>query len=450
MEMVFGDPRLPARFWAKIRVHPTLGCWEWIGARRNEYGAFAVSWDRKRTTVAQAHKHAFQTLIGPVPDGHELDHYLFDGPSSRCIGPTCALHVRPATPLENTMRSSSPASFNAAKEACPSGHPYTMVDSHGRRRCRDCKNATWRATAGKVRSKMGRLVIAALSASIIVAVDSPCFAGDAFLGRNWSRSYYAKDQDNGGSLKSDVAPAVAGNTNQGTNAATLPGCLNCDPPFIGVWGAMETVINGQSGNQLKPVGGIYLETPLTLGGDGTAAKPGTTLGRAFARLTVQPQPGASVPTEAAPTGTVLNFAGFEALAGAERVLGRSQGVTTGAIAAVWLGTRFSHDPAPLDNMKTGWGIGIKVRHTGGSYANGVCGTDSSIGDDGAVQCRTWGRLVMPKTKAIGSVYFDALMSFFQPQALDAAGQPIVSTSRHVMVLLGIGVNADAIFAAFKS
>lgn len=290
--------------------------------------------------------------------------------------------------------------------------------------------------------------------AVAMAVAAPVFAASPFVGRDW-RSRLAKQETDGGGAKTDVAPTVAANTNQGTTV-TSPACLNCDPPSIHLWAAYEGVINGASENQFKLVGGVALEAPLTLGGDGTEAHRGTTLGRAFARLTVAPIPGAAVlapppPVQAdpsaAPAPSFANFNGFEGLMGVERVVGRSQGVSTSVIASVWLGTRFSTDPEPLDNMKHGWGVGVGVKHSGGSEAKGVCGGDSSIGDDGAVQCRTWGRVMMPSTKGIGSVYFDALLSFFQPQELDAAGQPVPSTKRHVQVLLGVGVNADALWAA---
>lgn len=132
--MVFGDNRLPPRFWAKVRLDPNTGCLVWIGGRRDSrerYGAFNVGHGR----VIRPHRHAYITLIGPIPEGMELDHYLYPG---RCVGPECILHVRPVTHRENRLRGDCVAALNAAKDRCPYGHEYSR-DARGRR-CHTCVN----------------------------------------------------------------------------------------------------------------------------------------------------------------------------------------------------------------------------------------------------------------------------------------------------------------------
>ena len=110
----FGDPRLPARFWAKVNENgpvpahrPDLGpCWEWTGTRnRNGYGKF---WDGSKK--AWVHRWAFEALIGPIPDGLECDHLCHNGagclggpscPHRTCVNPA---HIEPVTHAVNDQR----------------------------------------------------------------------------------------------------------------------------------------------------------------------------------------------------------------------------------------------------------------------------------------------------------------------------------------------------------
>jgi hypothetical protein len=134
---VHGSPVLPARIWAKLRVTDS-GCWEWTGKRINGYGqVFAGG------TMVYVHRLAYTVFVGEIPDNHDLDHYLW--PDGDCIGPPCALHTRPATRRENTLRSAGFTSWNLAKEHCPAGHPYSgdnlYLNKKGYRDCRTCRRA---------------------------------------------------------------------------------------------------------------------------------------------------------------------------------------------------------------------------------------------------------------------------------------------------------------------
>ena len=90
--MDFGDPRLPAHFWSKVRVNPETGCWEWTASRLPAgYGRFAVN--RRMTT---AHRVSYAAAYGPIPPGMEVDHY-------RCYERSCVnpAHLRAATDKQN-------------------------------------------------------------------------------------------------------------------------------------------------------------------------------------------------------------------------------------------------------------------------------------------------------------------------------------------------------------
>ena len=95
---MFGDTRLPARFWNKIRVEN--GCWIWTGSqagggRLGRYGR--IWWEGKNRYT---HRVSYSVLIGPIPPGLDLDHKECD--RRLCANP---LHVAPATRRDNLLRS---------------------------------------------------------------------------------------------------------------------------------------------------------------------------------------------------------------------------------------------------------------------------------------------------------------------------------------------------------
>ena len=72
----FGDDRLPARFWAKVRVLEN-GCWECQGSKvPSGYGSFW--WQGKQH---RAHRLAYQVLVSLIPWWLEADHL--------CRNPSC-------------------------------------------------------------------------------------------------------------------------------------------------------------------------------------------------------------------------------------------------------------------------------------------------------------------------------------------------------------------------
>ena len=84
------------RFWRKVNKTPT--CWLWTGATRNGYGAFSVN--RK---AIPAHRFAWELLVGPIPNGHVIDH---DNPEYGCGNPACVnpAHLEPVPQGINNVR----------------------------------------------------------------------------------------------------------------------------------------------------------------------------------------------------------------------------------------------------------------------------------------------------------------------------------------------------------
>lgn len=132
----FGDERLPPRFWR--RVEDTGTCWLWQGSRLKGYGRAKVAGVPGR----YAHRMAYVSLVGPVPEGLELDHLCRQ---RCCVNPA---HLEPVTHHENVLRGNA-GKHLGVKTHCPRGHAYdevnTLVDRRGSRGCRECRNADARA-----------------------------------------------------------------------------------------------------------------------------------------------------------------------------------------------------------------------------------------------------------------------------------------------------------------
>lgn len=120
-------------------------CWEWTGARTKDgYGHLKIDGKARR-----AHRVLYQLLVGPIPDGLDLDHLCHTRdascvggracPHRRCVRPD---HLEPVTRSENHRRTFWP---NSRKTHCPAGHAYAehggtrkSGKGKGERYCRWC------------------------------------------------------------------------------------------------------------------------------------------------------------------------------------------------------------------------------------------------------------------------------------------------------------------------
>lgn len=106
-------------------------CWEWNGYKNP--GGYALI--RFSKYNIRAHRYAFETYIGPIPEGLVLDHICRN---RGCVNPH---HVRPMTRVEN-MLIGTRSNQNKGKTHCIRGHEFTpenTIVSNGKRGCRICK-----------------------------------------------------------------------------------------------------------------------------------------------------------------------------------------------------------------------------------------------------------------------------------------------------------------------
>lgn len=78
---------LELMFWS--RVEWSEGCWMWTGPRSAGYGDWGGT---------GAHRIAYLLAVGPIPDGHVIDHLCA---TKLCVNP---VHLEPVTIRENILR----------------------------------------------------------------------------------------------------------------------------------------------------------------------------------------------------------------------------------------------------------------------------------------------------------------------------------------------------------
>ncbi len=129
------------RFWARTRKPESDTqhdqCWLYIGPLTPDgYGQISSG-----GVTMTAHVFAYTLLVGPVPDGKQIDHVKERGCTHRnCVNPE---HLEPVTSKENTLRGGGPTAKNARKTHCPRGHAYEADNIYrradGSRECRICR-----------------------------------------------------------------------------------------------------------------------------------------------------------------------------------------------------------------------------------------------------------------------------------------------------------------------
>lgn len=142
------------RFWVKVDTSgpvpeyaPHLGpCWLWTACQNGSgYGSFTSPGYRV------AHRFSYELLVGPVPDGLNLDHLCR---VRHCVNPT---HLEAVTPQVNVLRGAGLCAENARKTHCVKGHEFTPENiyrkAEGGRECLRCKRDLCREYARRRKAR---------------------------------------------------------------------------------------------------------------------------------------------------------------------------------------------------------------------------------------------------------------------------------------------------------
>lgn len=142
---VFGDPRMPARFWNNLVEDPVTGCWTWQG-KPDADGYPNRTSTVNYTTKERPYRWSYRVLIGPIPL-ETLNH--------RCLNKMCCRPIPshagdPMTFVENVQDA------KARTVVCPKGHRYDFENTRVRKQSggkagqrRECKQCSRDAMAAK-------------------------------------------------------------------------------------------------------------------------------------------------------------------------------------------------------------------------------------------------------------------------------------------------------------
>ena len=118
-------------------------CWPWRGRLTPDGYA--------HYSGMAAHRVVYVALVGPIPDGHTLDHLCRN---RACVNPA---HLEPVTQRENTLRGDTINRRSLERPTCKNGHPrndvtvYRVPSRPGARICRECNRQAARRYAARKR-----------------------------------------------------------------------------------------------------------------------------------------------------------------------------------------------------------------------------------------------------------------------------------------------------------
>jgi hypothetical protein len=128
------------RLFDGLVIYGPWDCLVWCGELDGD-GYGRLWWEGRRLRV---HRVMFEMFVGPIAEGLEPDHLC----RIRCCA--APAHLEAVTHRVNMLRGAGFVAENAAKTHCGTcGLPYdevnTYVTPRGRRDCRNCGRARWRA-----------------------------------------------------------------------------------------------------------------------------------------------------------------------------------------------------------------------------------------------------------------------------------------------------------------
>lgn len=128
------------------RIHvPDEPCWIWRGyLNKKGYGIL-----RLHGHARFAHRVAYEALVGPIPDNHEIHHKCWN---RSCVNPA---HLEAVTHAVNLRESHCVSAINAAKTHCINGHEFTPENTYVSNRGRQCRECRRKASREANRQRRG-------------------------------------------------------------------------------------------------------------------------------------------------------------------------------------------------------------------------------------------------------------------------------------------------------
>jgi hypothetical protein len=132
------------RRWLDALVVEPSGCLTWgLSLTSAGYGSLLVD-----GRTAYAHRFAYESFVGPIPDDQEIDHLCRN---RACNNPT---HLEAVTRRINQIRGVGLSGTNYSKTHCDNGHAFDTANTyirtdgnHPGRQCRTCHADRARARA---------------------------------------------------------------------------------------------------------------------------------------------------------------------------------------------------------------------------------------------------------------------------------------------------------------
>lgn len=115
-------------------------CWEWQGCTTGGYGSLTI-----RNRTATAHRWAWTLLVGPIPDGIQLDHLCR---VRHCVNPDHLELVTPEAHADRRAVKSPKIRYGDGNvPICKRGHALAsdadwIIRRVGNRQCRKCWEIT--------------------------------------------------------------------------------------------------------------------------------------------------------------------------------------------------------------------------------------------------------------------------------------------------------------------